>query len=600
MRSIRFVLGKRLLRGLARITRFANRKLAVLVLILSTVLALLGLVTPYLIKVFIDQVLIPRSLTLLYIIIGLFVTVELAETAVGYAFTYYQRKFEETVKLNVAKALLLHLEGLDLEFHKQAKVGDLLARFGNDVQGVQDLIETVSITFKDLVLGIGAFIIIFTINPQVALFSLIVFPLYAIVTYRYKRKTRTRSKALRRITGELTSFLQERLSSIKTIKIFQREKEESEAYVTKSQGFIKQTLQYTVFSRGVGALLHYIGYLPTLFVLGFGGYQALIGALTIGGLMATYTYTRHLLGPFSTYGQFGLQLEENLSAVDRLFEIFEQQPKIADKEGALELKHVRGEITLDRVFFQYTEAENVLVNVSFKVRSGQSVALVGPSGAGKSTIADLMCRFYDPTAGTISLDGYDLRAIKTSSLRENISIVTQRPSLYNLSVKENIRYGRLTATDEEIAEAAKHAEIHDFVISLPQGYNTIIGERGVRLSEGQQQRISLARMFLKNPSILVLDEATSSLDAESEKRIHRAVGKVFFGKTVFIIAHRLSTISDVDEILVLKNHQITEHGPFQELMMRKGDFYELFRQQVEAVGSDRKGTKDYIEQQYLP
>ncbi len=587
MKYIRFALGQRLLRSLGRVAPFVNWRLAGLVLALSTSLSLLELVPPYLIKILIDNVLFPRNFSLLWPVIGVFLLAELAATAVGMSFTYFQKKLEERTILNVGKSFFLHLEGLDLEFHKQARVGDLLSRFGNDVRGVQDLIQTVSIMFRDVVLGAGTLIVVFAINRQLALFSVIALPFYAIITYRYKRKTRARSKALRKTTGEITGFLQERLSSVKAIKIFQREEDESQAYVSRSEGFIKMTLQYTLFSRAIGALLYYVGYAPTIFVLGFGGYQVLFGSLTIGGLMAVYAYIRRLLGPFSTYGQFGLQVQENLSAVDRVFEIFEIRPNIVDREDALELERVQGEIELDQVSFGYTEDELVLENVSFKVGPGERVALVGASGAGKTTIADLICRFYEPEAGIIRLDGHDIRRITIHSLRENVGVVTQRPVLYNLSIRENIRYGRLEATEEEIIRAAKLAEIHESVVTLAQGYETMIGERGVRLSEGQRQRISLARMFLKNPSVLILDEATSSLDAESEERIHRGLSQTFPGKTVLIIAHRLSTIRDVDRILVLKGHRITEQGAFNELMIRKGDFYELFRQQAETVGGQR-------------
>ncbi len=595
MRGIGFAMARRLLNSLRRVARFANLRLAILVLALSTTLALLELVTPYLIKILIDNVLITRNLSLFWIVVGLFVLVELALTAVGFAFTYFQRKFEEGVVLNVGREFFIHLEKLDIEFHKQAKVGDLLSRFGNDVRGIQDLMETVSIAFRDSVVGAGTFLVLYVINRQVGLFSLIVFPLYAIVTYRYKRQTRVRSKALRKITGDITGFLQERISFIKVIKIFQSEKQEAESYVVRQQGFIKATLKYTLFTRAVGAVLHYIGYLPTFFVLLFGGYQVLQGSLTIGGLMAIYAYVKWLLGPFSTFGQFGINVQENMGAVDRIYEILDQQPHIVDKEDAKVLQEVQGDLIFDRVSFQYTMGERVLENVTFKIKSGERAALVGPSGAGKTTIADLSCRFYDPTAGAILLDEHDLRDIKLDSLRHHVSVVTQRPMLYNLSIKENIRYGRSTASEAEIQEAAKLAGIHEFITTLNQGYDTIIGERGVRLSEGQGQRISLARMFLKNPSLLILDEATSSLDAESEEKIHRAIGQIRRGKTMLIIAHRLSTIREVDQILVLKDHQITERGTFQELLTARGDFYKLFRQQAEAAEGGWSKDKDYIQ-----
>jgi subfamily B ATP-binding cassette protein MsbA len=561
-------------------------KLAVLVMVLSITLSMLALVEPYLIKILIDNVLLPRNFFLLWVVLGLFLAVELASTAVGITFTYYQSSLEQNFILQLQKSLFKHLEELDMAFHHRSRVGDLLFRLNNDVQQFEKLIENVSITFGNVILGIGTFVVILFINWQIALFSLVVLPFYSIVAHHYRFEIRRRQKAVRQKAAQITSFLQERLSSIKSIKIFQREEDEHRAFAEQGKDLVSSQLRFTLFSRSISALMHYIGYLPVLFVLGFGGYQVLLGSLTVGGLMAALAYVERLLGPFSNFGDFPLQVEQNMAAIDRVFEVFEEAPKMVDRENARELEKVLGEIVFSNVFFRYNKGKDVLHDVSFTIRPGQKVALVGPSGVGKTTIADLICRFYDPVAGTVKIDGHDLRDIKLHSLRQHVGLVSQGTLLYNLSIKENIRYGRLSTADDEIIQAARLAGIHDFVTSLPHGYDTIIGERGANLSEGQRQRVSLARMFLKNPALLILDEATSSLDAESEEKIHRGIDEVMSGKTVLIIAHRLSTIKNVDQILVLRDNVMTEQGRYDELIRRKGDFYELFRQQAEPIEAD--------------
>lgn len=561
-------------------------KLAVLVMVLSITLSMLALVEPYLIKILIDNVLFPRNFFLLWVVLGLFLAVELASTAVGITFTYYQSSLEQNFILQLQKSLFKHLEELDMAFHHRSRVGDLLFRLNNDVQQFEKLIENVSITFGNVILGIGTFVVILFINWQIALFSLVVLPFYSIVAHHYRFEIRRRQKAVRQKAAQITSFLQERLSSIKSIKIFQREEDEHRAFAEQGKDLVSSQLRFTLFSRSISALMHYIGYLPVLFVLGFGGYQVLLGSLTVGGLMAALAYVERLLGPFSNFGDFPLQVEQNMAAIDRVFEVFEEAPKMVDRENARELEKVLGEIVFSNVFFRYNKGKDVLHDVSFTIRPGQKVALVGPSGVGKTTIADLICRFYDPVAGTVKIDGHDLRDIKLHSLRQHVGLVSQGTLLYNLSIKENIRYGRLSTADDEIIQAARLAGIHDFVTSLPHGYDTIIGERGANLSEGQRQRVSLARMFLKNPAVLILDEATSSLDAESEEKIHRGIDEVMSGKTVLIIAHRLSTIKNVDQILVLRDNVMTEQGRYDELIRRKGDFYELFRQQAEPIEAD--------------
>jgi subfamily B ATP-binding cassette protein MsbA len=561
--------------------RFVRPHLAliVVVLFLSVTWSAADLAAPFLLKVLIDNVLIAKDFSLFWLVIGLFVVAELVDTAAGVGFTYYQTVISQRLIMSVRRALFEHLESLDLLFHQQAKVGDLLTRFEVDSADINTLITTTSTAFKNVILTIGVFSVTLLLDWQVAVFSLVVFPFYALVTRHYSRRIRAGGMALRVKTAGIFAFVQERLLNIELIKTLHREKYEEDQFADKNLSLIKDTLSYTLFTRLVNALTFYIGYLPTFFVLVYGSYQVMAGELTIGGLVAINAYVASLSIPVSALGGFGLNIAQQRSAVDRVFEILDQQPKVTDREGARDLEKVSGGISIDGVSFRYASGEKVLEDVSFSVQAGKKVAIVGHSGAGKTTIGRLICRFYDPDSGAILLDGVDIRDIKLASLRKHIAMVTEKAPLYNLSVKENIRYGRLDATDEDVVNAAKNAEIHDYISSLEKGYDTMIGELGSRLSGGQKQRMALARMFLKNPDVLILDEATSSIDAPSEERIYKSIDRVLPGKTIIIIAHRLSTIKDVDSIVVLKGSRVVESGTFDELVGKKGDFYELFKSQ---------------------
>jgi ABC-type multidrug transport system fused ATPase/permease subunit len=575
-----------------RVARYARPfwKLAVWVMILSTIVSLIALVNPYLIKVLIDNVLLPKQFGLLWIVIALFLLVELVTTAIGITFSYYQMSLEQNFTLFVQKDLFRHMENLDMGFHQNARTGDLLFRIGNDVQQFEQLIENVSMTFGNIILGLGTFAVIFFLNWQVAVFSLIVLPLYSVIARRYKMETRRRQRALRQKGSTIISFLEERLSSIKLIKVFGREDDEYKAFSNRGRDLIESQLRFTLFNRGVNALMHYIGYLPVLFVLAFGGYEVLVGSMTVGGLVATYAYVQSLVGPFSNFGSFPIQVEQNIAAVERVFEVFDRTPTIVDGPDARALHRVEGKIEFDQVTFQYAGGKEVLHDISFAIEPGKTTALVGASGVGKTTIADLLCRFIEPTRGTIVLDGRPLEKIKISSLRSHIGVVSQGTPLYNLSIRDNIRYGRPEATDDEIVEASKLAEIHEFVNSLPRKYDNMVGERGTYLSEGQRQRVALARMFLKDPSVLILDEAMSSLDTASEEKIPRGLERIMQGRTVLVIAHRLSTVKNADQVLLLKEGRIVEQGAFGELMARKSEFYGLFKEQTELAKSPQPNT----------
>jgi ABC-type multidrug transport system fused ATPase/permease subunit len=362
---------------------------------------------------------------------------------------------------------------------------------------------------------------------------------------------------------------------MKAIKEFAREKIESKIFKRKGEALIKRQLRANVFGMTSGFITGLIVYIPSFIILFYGGYQVMAGVLTIGTLLALRTYVQQLFGPITSLGSLNKSLKTTMVSVDRVYEFLDVQPKIKEKDNAKNMRNVEGNIAFKNVSFSYDKKE-VLSNVDFEMKKGEKIGLVGPSGSGKSTIANLLMRFYDANKGGVTIDGVDLRDIKVNSLRKNVGIVSQETILFNMRIKDNIRFGNPKASDKDVVKAAKLANIHDFIRKLPKGYDTVVGERGAGLSGGQKQRISIARVILKDPQIVILDEATSSLDSESELKVQQALERVTKGKTTLIIAHRLSTLENVDRIIVLKNKKIAEQGKFAELLGKKGEFSRLY------------------------
>jgi subfamily B ATP-binding cassette protein MsbA len=540
-------------------------------------LSLLEIVNPYLIKILIDDIFIARNYSLLVALMLFFVFIFFLKTIVGIFFSYQAQKLEENVVLSVKRQLFAHLEKLDMGFFYNKQLGDILVRLDDDVYGIESFI---GILIDDILMNVltGTFILIicFLINWKVTLSCLAFFPFYIITQKYFGEKIKKQRKKLIEISASFLSFMQESFISIKTIKTFVLENLKLKRYTRTSRRLIREDLKLNLLESYSGAVVGLITFTPLLIILWYGGFKVITGALTVGSLMALYSYIGKLFGPISELGSINVAIQSTMVSVDRVFEFLDRKSKIQEKPNAIELKDIKGKIDFKNVSFYYNKAEPVLENISFTAKSGDSIGLVGPSGSGKSTIANMIGRFFDPVKGKIVIDGKDLKDVKIESLRKNIGIVSQETVLFNTSIKENLKLGNLKATDKQIIQAAKLANIHDFIMSLKKGYNTKIGERGVNLSGGQKQRLSIARTILKNPKILILDEATSSLDTESEQKIQDAMDYIMRGRTTLIIAHRLSTIHNVNKIIVLKNHTIAEMGTFKDLMAKKGIFYHYY------------------------
>lgn len=573
---------RRFFKKTMRILRYAKpyRKLMGFLFFISLIFTALSLTGPYLVKILLDDVLPKGNATLLFWLMIIFISIFFFKSTVGVLSSYKTTQLVENIILGVKKELFDHLEQLDLSFYHTNKVGDILYRLDEDVYGIDSFINIiVNIILMDTLSAIFILIICFNLNWRVTVASLMFFPFYIIAQRYFGERIRKQKEKIVRRVASLLGFLQENLTSIRAIKSFTLENKKLNEYVSRNKKLITMDLQMDLLESFSGIIIAIITFIPLMIILWYGSYQVFAGALTIGSLIAIYTYIGKLFDPISSLGSINIAIQSTLVSVNRVFEFLDHRIKIKEKANAKDLLESQGEIAFKRINFSYHTGEPVLKNVSFTIKPGEVVGIVGPSGAGKSTIGNLLLRFFDPDSGSITIDGVDLRDLKISSLRRNIGIVSQETILFNTTIRANISIGDPKASEEDIIRAAKLANIHKAITHLHQGYHTNVGERGGTLSGGEKQRISIARVILKNPKIIILDEATSSLDSESEARIQDALKYVTKGRTTLIIAHRLSTVRHADKILVIKDHRIVESGTFKQLMKKKGVFYHYYQVQ---------------------
>ncbi|MFC1717543.1 ABC transporter ATP-binding protein [Candidatus Poribacteria bacterium] len=528
----------------------------------------------------------PSAVTI-YVIAAAFLLLHFTTSGISIIRSFIMARLGQTIIFDMRNNVYQHIQKLSLRYFAEHKTGDVMSRVINDVNSLQSVIVGPIIGFvTDIFRMCWALYFCLLFDWRLTLLALLVGPPLGLSTFIFGLIMRKIYRLIRQKIGELNALLQDNLSGIRVIKGFAREEHELGRFREKSDENrrlnIKIARMHALFSPAVGTLMR----LGSLFILLYGGLKVLNGEMTAGVFVTFSAYISMLYGPIMGMSRFFTSIIRALTSVERVFEVLDTEPDIADKEDAIQLPVIRGEVEFRDVSFSYTEEVEVLKNVSLKATPGQMIAFVGPSGAGKTTAVNLVPRFYDPTEGNIFIDGHNLKDIKQRSLRKQMGIVLQEPFLFNNTVKASIAYGKLGATDEETVDAAKAANAHDFIEQLPKGYDTVIGERGVKLSGGQRQRISIARAILADPRILILDEATSAVDTETEMLIQDAIQRLVRDRTTFVIAHRLSTIHNADLIVVLDGGHVVEMGTHDELLANDGLYSRLHRVQFRVPDDD--------------
>lgn len=557
--------------------------LAILLLIVTSLLSLLP---PYLLKLIIDDAIKNGQAHLLNLItLGMAAAIIATGMSKG-VMEYIHEWVSVRFIFDLRRHLFNHIQSQSMDFFASVKVGDILGRLRVDITAVYGvLVNTLIGSVSEVIQIIGITAVLFYLDTKLALIAItLIVPLYFILTYSGKQ-LRQLSSITRDKDVSLLEFFQERISNVNVIKIFHRERTEDQRHTELSEEFITASLERVRYKFTSMFLIGTLTSLAGVFVIWYGGHQVINGAFSFGSLIAFYLYTVRLYGPIQSLTNRGMEIYNGMASADRLLEYLDLQPTVREQEQPVRLKNVRGDIRFDQVSFKYPKStEPVINNLTLDIQAGQKVALVGSSGAGKTTLVNLLCRLYDVDSGSISIDGHDIRELDFGSLYDSLGVVSQDTFLFNSTIEENIRFGRVDATHEEVVEVAKKAHLHDFIVNLPSGYKTIIGTRGMKLSGGQRQRLAIARMLLKNSKIWILDEFTSSLDSSSESIVYQNLEPLLQNKTTLIIAHRFSTILSADRVVVINDGRIIETGTHADLYRLDGLYRKLFDTQFRHNG----------------
>ncbi|MBE0068673.1 ABC transporter ATP-binding protein [Thermoanaerobacterium thermosaccharolyticum] len=542
------------------------------------------LVFPMVTRNVINNVIPNKEFNLIYRFAILLAIMYFGRMILEYIVGYYGHVLGVNIEYDMRKDAFAHLQKLSMNYYDNTKTGYIMSRVVNDLNEIAEVAHHgPEDLFLSIIRIIGTFILLLTIDVRLTLVVFTIIPFMFLYMYVYNNKFEIIWKNVRETQAQMNATLEESITGIRVVKSFVRERFEKLKFDNKSSMY-KSARSKAVKHIGIfDSSVNFLSNISVVITLAAGGYFISKGLINTGDLVAYIIYISQFLQPLTVLLRFVEQYQQGMAGFRRFVELMDTEPEIADKKGAIELKDVKGDIEFDNVTFSYDNKREVLSGINLKIKHGETVAIVGPSGAGKTTLLSLIPRFYEIDAGSIKIDGIDIRDVKLSSLRENIGIVQQDVFLFSGTIKENIAYGNLNASDEDIINAAKAANAHDFIMELKDGYDTYIGERGVKLSGGQKQRISIARMFLKNPPILILDEATSSLDNKSESIIQQSIENLSKNRTTLIIAHRLGTIRNAKRIIVLTENGIEEEGTHEELMNKRGVYYNLYNYQQENL-----------------
>ncbi len=550
-----------------------------ILVLLNTGLALLP---PLFQGIIVDEVITEGDLSRLWRLIGWLVLIYALMQFVDFGDLYLRHVLGERFIFDLRVRIYAHLQRLSLAFYEQTSTGELMSRVTNDVNALEHFVtHGVILTIVDLLRLLGAAAVLLVLDWRLGLVALAPVPIMAVGLRRFNERSGPIYRHVRDRLGDINARLQDNLSGIRVIQVFEREDAELQHFRNVSEAYLKERIRAIRLWSSFFPMLYFVSALGGVMVLGLGARRVVLGTTSLGTLVTFLAYITSFYQPLRRLTEVDNTFQQAIAAGERIFELLDVEPEIRDAPDAVDLDDVEGWVRFEDVHFRYGEGDEVLHDVDFQMAPGEVVALVGPSGAGKTSIANLLCRFYDPVHGRVRIDGHDLREVTLSSLRQHIAVVLQDTFLFNASVRENLILGKPDASDEELVAATRAAYAHDFIAQLPEGYDTEIGERGVRLSGGQRQRLALARAILADPQILILDEATSSVDAEAEHLIQQALESVLQGRTSLVIAHRLSTIRNADKIIALEDGRIREVGGHGELLARDGLYSQLYRRQLE-------------------
>lgn len=473
--------------------------------------------------------------------------------------------------------LFNHIQSLSLRFFQERRVGEIISRMSNDISVIQKALVSIPVAvLRQTITLVGGLAIVFYLNWKLSGLILIVLPPLMLFARIFGKRLRMLAGQVQDQIARTMVVLEEVFSSIKVVKSYNREEYEKKRFEEGIESAFDAEVKKVKVSAFFGPFVLFLTFLVSALLIWYGGRQVMAGTTTPGELAAFFLYAIIIAGPIGTFVRLYTQIQEALGAIRRVYEILETRPLIVDPEDPIVFDKIQGGIEFDHVSFGYSKDNPVLKDVSLQVRPGEQVALVGPSGAGKSTVIQLVHRFFDVDSGAIRVDGHDIRETELKTFLNHVALVPQETLLFGGTIRENILYGKLDATDEELDRAARFANAYDFIKDLSEGYDTVVGEKGAKLSGGERQRIAIARALLKNPKILILDEATSSLDNQSEMLIQDALENLMKGRTTLIIAHRLSTVHNADRIVVLDKGRVVESGDHKELMANEGLYHKLY------------------------
>lgn len=544
-----------------------------------TILTVLGLMRPKLIRILIDDVIYDSQVQLLPWILAAIVGIAVGRGIFNFIQGYLSEKIAMNSIADMRKNLFGHLVKLPYSYYDTARTGDLMSRISSDVHSLRHLLKNALLELYDaLFTFVFVLIVLLKINWQLTLLALAVSPFLFLVTIKFSYKIRPAFTAIREQMATMTNTIQENVTGVRVVKAFNSQTHEIEKFDKDNRSYYDKMMNSVRIRATYMPLMSLFGGLSSLVVVWYGGYQTINGAITVGELAEFYAYVFSLIWPIRRMAFLVNFFERALAAGNRIFEIMDTEINLKDKEDAISVGKVKGDIELNNINFSYGESD-VLENVNMKIRAGSNIGIIGETGSGKTSVINLISRFYDAQKGEVLIDGHNVKDLKIEDLRRNIGIVHQDIFLFSDRIKNNIAFGNSEATDEQIEKAAKIAQAHEFIMEMDQGYDTNIGERGIGISGGQKQRIAIARALVRDPSILILDDATSSVDMETEHLIFQDMGQIMQNRTTIMIAHRIASVKDADYIYVLKEGRVIEEGTHSDLLNNDGYYKQIFDEQ---------------------